>query len=65
MRSAPKVNMPVVLKYDANSPVMHITEVNEKDNSVKLFWLDKVGTPYTGTVNTDVLEKYNPKKDIE
>lgn len=63
MRSAPKKSMPVVLKETKDSPVMYITEVDEKNNEVNCVWVDKIGAPYTGKFSTDVLEKYKRKDD--
>lgn len=63
MRSTPKKSMPVVFKDVNESPVAHITNVNDKDHTVDLFWLDKNNVPYKGTVDTDVLEKFNPKSE--
>jgi hypothetical protein len=63
MRSAPKKNMPVVLKETKDSPVMYITDVDEKNNEVQTVWVDKIGAPYTGKFSTDVLEKFKRAKD--
>ena len=69
MRSAPKENMPVVLKFtkDADSPVMFISSTKgvgpDGKGEVECKWVDKAGVPYKGTWHTDTLEKFNPSKD--
>lgn len=71
MRSAPKQNMPVVLKHtkDKDVPVMYIDDVSkvgaDGKGKVSCVWLAKDGTPYKADFNTEMLEKFTPPKDTD